>query len=211
MKMHPKRLSIATVLTLFFALPVTADSTWPTLHKDYQRSGWTDQVISGPFERKWYRDFHDEMIATRVEAIIAEGKCFVGTFAGNMRALDIKDGSTIWTFKADGPIGVSPCYQNGRLYVAADQAFNSGGLYCLNAADGLLIWKYDPGAGIWVSPACDGRNVYFGDRAGIFHAVSAEDGKKRWTFETAAMILKPASLPKDEESSLAQKICTSIA
>ena len=66
-------------------------SDWPTLHRDYQRSGYTDEVVRGPYERKWYRDFHSEMIATRVEAIVADGKCFVGTFAGNMHALDVTD------------------------------------------------------------------------------------------------------------------------
>jgi hypothetical protein len=163
------------------------------LHKDYQRSGYTDEVIRGPYERKWYRDFHDEMIATRVEAIIAEGKSFVGTFAGSMYALDITDGKTLWKFTAPGPIGASACYDDGRLYFGADEGFATGHLYCIDAADGSLIWKYNAGAGIWVSPACDGRKVFFGDRAGIFHAIDANDGALLWTLKTGGMILKPAS------------------
>jgi outer membrane protein assembly factor BamB len=75
---------------------------WTTLHRDPQRSGFSEEVVRGPYERKWYRDFHDEMIASRVEAIVAEGKCFVGTFAGNLHALDLADGKTVWTFKAGG-------------------------------------------------------------------------------------------------------------
>ncbi|MHC4580297.1 MAG: outer membrane protein assembly factor BamB family protein [Planctomycetota bacterium] len=160
---------------------------------DYQRSGYADEVIKGPYERKWYRDFHDEMIATRIEAIVAERRCFVGTFAGNMYALDVKDGHTVWKFAAAGPIGASPCYEKGRLYFGADEGFSTGRLYCVNAADGSLIWKYDAGGGIWVSPACDGESVYFGDRAGIFHAVSAGTGEQLWTLKTGGMILKPAS------------------
>jgi len=191
------------ILTISLIPPFTAeacaDSTWPTLHRDYQRSGWTGEIVRGPYERKWYRDFHDEMIATRVEAIIARGKCFVGTFAGNIYALDIKDGRTLWTFTADGPIGASPCCHNGRLYFGADEGFATGRLYCLNADDGSLIWKYDAGAGIWVSPACDGEKIYFGDRAGVFHALSAATGKPLWTFQTAGMILKPASFSLDNK------------
>ncbi|MDH4238269.1 MAG: PQQ-binding-like beta-propeller repeat protein [Phycisphaerae bacterium] len=178
-----------------FVLPgqTIAKSEWPTLHKDYQRSGYTDEVIRGPYERKWYRDFHDEMIATRVEAIVAEGKCFVGTFAGNMYALNVLNSEVIWKFKAAGPIGASPCYEKGRLYFGADEGFATGHLYCIDAIDGTLIWRYNAEAGIWVSPACDGRRVYFGDRAGIFHAISAETGELLWTLETGGMILKPAS------------------
>ena len=170
-----------------------AKSEWPTAHKDYQRSGYTDEVVRGPYERKWYRDFHDEMIATRVEAIVAEGNCFVGTFAGNMYALDVTNGEVAWKFTVAGPIGASPCYEQGRLYFGADEGFATGYLYCIDAADGSLVWKHDAGAGIWVSPACDGRRVYFGDRAGIFHAVSARTGEPLWTLKTGGMILKPAS------------------
>lgn len=199
MDTHPKFLAPLIILIAASTSPAQAASVWPTGHRDYQRSGWTSEVVRGPYERKWYRDFHDEMIATRIEAIVAEGKCFVATFAGNMYALDIKDGGTLWKFEADGPIGASPCYDNGRLYFGADEGFAAGHLYCLNAADGALLWKYDTGAGIWVSPACDGRNVYLGNRQGLFHAVSATNGKPLWAFQTGGMILKPASFSPDNK------------
>jgi hypothetical protein len=174
-------------------LALLAAQDWTTLHKDYQRSGFSGDVLPGPYERKWYRDFHDEMIASRVEAIVAEGKCFVGTFAGNLHALKIADGSTAWTFKVAGPIGCSPCYDGGCLYFGADD----GRLYGVKASDGGLVWKYEAGAGVWVSPACDGEKVYFGDRAGVFHAVDAKTGVRVWTFSTGGMILKPASIAPD--------------
>jgi len=188
---------IAFLFVLVLVASRAVAGTWPTLHKDYQRSGYTDEVVPGPYERKWYRDFHDEMIATRVEAIVAEGKCFVGTFAGRLYALDVVDGHTVWQFQTAGPIGASPCYHDGKVYVGADEGFNTGHLYCLDAADGSLLWKYDGGAGIWVSPACDGTNVYVGDRAGVFHAVDRSTGQRRWTFGTDGMILKPASFSLD--------------
>jgi hypothetical protein len=195
-----RRLVCSLALVFLAAdLAVGNSSVWPTLHKDYQRSGYTQEVVRGPYERKWYRDFHGEMIATRVEAIVAEGKCYVGTFAGDLYALDVTDGRTVWTFTADGPIGASPCYENGRVYIGADEDFETGHLYCIKAADGSLIWSYNAGAGIWVSPACDGGKVYFGDRAGVFHAVCAADGKRAWTFQTAGSILKPASFSPDSK------------
>lgn len=173
--------------------------SWVTLHADYQRSGYSADVIEGPYERKWYRDFHDEMIATRAEAIIADGKCFVGTFAGHMYALDVRTGRTVWKFAARGPIGASGCYHDGRLYFGADEGYATGRLYCLNAANGSLIWQYNAGAGIWVSPACDGKKIYFGDRAGVFHAVSTATGECEWKLRTGAMVLKPASFSPDSK------------
>jgi hypothetical protein len=174
-----------------------AGSTWPTLHNDYQRSGYTSEVVAGPYERKWFRDFHDEMIASRVEAIVAEGKCFVGTFAGHLYALNVADGSTAWQFKAGGPIGYSPCYHDGNLYFGADEGFDKGHLYCVRAGDGSPVWRYETPAGVWSSPACDGEKVYVGDRSGLFHAVDIRSGRRAWTYPTGDRILTPASFSPD--------------
>jgi hypothetical protein len=44
------------------ALPAAGD--WPTLHRDYQRFGYTDEAIGEQFsvacQRKWYRSFVEE-------------------------------------------------------------------------------------------------------------------------------------------------------
>ncbi len=188
---------IILMLAFFLLWTVQSPAQWPTLHRDYQRSGHTDQVVEGPYERKWWRDFHDEIIATRCEAIVAEGKVFVGTFAGKCRALDVDTGKTLWTHQADGPIGASPCYHEGKLYVVSDDAFNQGTLACLDAENGRCVWKYRSPAGLWASPACDGKNIYVGDRSGKFHAVDVSSGEKQWTFSTGYMILKPASFSVD--------------
>jgi len=172
-----------------------APSVWPTLHRDYQRSGYTEEIVNGPYERKWYRDFHAEMIASRAEAILAENSCFVGTFAGNLYALDVADGRTAWRFTTKGPIGHSPCYDNGKLFFGSDDGY----LYCVLASNGKELWRYRSKAGIWVSPACDGKTVYFGDRAGIFQAVEARTGKLRWSLPTGYMILTPASFSSDQK------------
>ena len=174
-------------------LEAALQDSWPTLHKDNQRSGFTAETVPGPYERKWFRDFHDEMIASRVEAIVAEGKCFVGTFAGRLHALHTADGTTAWTFQAGGPIGHSALFDGGRIVFGADD----GKLHCLKASDGTPMWTYDAGASIWVAPAGDGERVYVGDRAGVFHAVSLKDGSAAWTVRTGGMILKPASLSPD--------------
>lgn len=187
-------LSAASLLVAVLACaPAATAGEWPTLHRDNQRSGYTDEVVQGPYERKWFRNFSDEMVATRVEAIVAEGKCFVGTCAGRMRALNVADGSTVWTFSARGPVGASPCYSRGKLYFGADD----GLLYCLRASDGKRLWAYRANGGIWASPACDGKRVYVGDRAGAFYAVAADTGKRLWTYHTGGMVLTPASLSED--------------
>lgn len=181
-----------TLPVLLFSLVLAADE-WPTLHKDLQRSGFTDERLQGPFERKWFCDFHDEMIASRVEAIVGGGKVYVGTFAGILHALNVADGATAWTFKANGPIGHSPALADGKIVFGSD----GGMLYGLDARTGEMLWETPLGAGIWVSPAISKGQVYVGDRAGVFHAVSLGDGRPSWTYRTGGMILKPPSVSRD--------------
>jgi hypothetical protein len=181
-------LTLATLLVL-----LSAQDSWPTLHRDAQRSGASPETLQGPFERKWFRDFHDEMIASRVEAIVAEGKCFVGSFAGRMHALNVTDGSSAWTATVGGAVGHSAFYDSGLLVFGSDD----GKLTCLKASDGSPVWTYDAAASLWVAPAGDGEKVYVGDRAGVFHAVGLKDGRRAWTLKTGGMILKPASLSPD--------------
>ena len=184
---------IGAAMSVALVLATQAHGQWHTLHNDYQRSGYSSEVVVGPYERKWWRDFHDEMIATRCEAIVADDKVFVGTFAGTLYALDIVDGSTQWEFQADGPIGASPCYHDGHIYFGSDDGFDGGTIYCLRAANGDVIWRHTTAGGVWASPACDGSRVYVGDRSGVLHAVRTADGCSAWTFPTGYMILKPVS------------------
>lgn len=186
------------VLVLLLILTKPASADWPTLHGDYQRSGYSEPGSVGqPLERKWYRSLVEEAIGPRCEAIVGQGLCFIGTYAGNLYALDVASGKTVWQAKIGGAIGHSPCYHDGRVYVASDDGFRQGSLVCLNARDGAEVWRYRAAAGIWNSPACDGRRVFVGDREGVFHAVDASSGEKAWTFTTGAMILEPASFSPD--------------
>ena len=182
-------LNLAGLLLAFLA----AQDEWPTLHKDNQRSGYTQEVLQGPFERKWFRDFHDEMIASRVEAIVSGGKCYVGTFAGTLHALNIADGNTAWTFKAGGAIGHSAAIADGRVIFGADD----GKVYCLDAVTGEKHWILETGAGVWVAPTLSLGRVYVGDRSGVLHAVNLKTGKPEWSYGTGGMILKPASVSVD--------------
>jgi hypothetical protein len=177
----------------FAAALLSGQDDWPTLHKDLQRSGYTAETLQGPFERKWFRDFHDEMIASRVEAVVRGGRCYVGTFAGKLHALNVADGSTAWTFDAGAPMGHSATCVGDQVLVGAD----NGKLYCLAAEGGALLWTFDAGAGIWVAPTVSEGVAYFGDRAGVFHAVEIRKGTQDWSFNAGAMILKPASVSKE--------------
>lgn len=169
------------------------DAPWPMLHRDAARSGYSPETLKGPYERKWYVDLHDEVIATRVEAIVADRKVFVPTLAGRLHAFNVDDGTAAWAVQMGGPIGASPLYLHGKLYCGCDR----GQLICLDATSGKVAWAYDAQASIWVSPATDGRRIFFGDRSGTFHALDAATGKQIWTFQAGYIILGSASVTEE--------------
>jgi hypothetical protein len=170
-----------------------AQDDWPTLHKDLQRSGYTAETLQGPFERKWFRDFHDEMIASRVEAIVGGGKCYVGTLTGTLYALNVADGSTAWAFRAGGPILHSPALAEGKLVFGCDD----GKVYCLDADTGEKRWATDLKAGVSVAPTVAGGRIYLGTRTGVFYILTLNEGNTKASHSTAGMILKPASVSED--------------
>jgi len=84
---------------------------------------------------------------------------------GRVFALDQKNGDSLWTFKTEGAIWVTPLLQGGKIFIGSFDKY----LYCINANDGSLLWKYEfedrirSDVIIWkdyIFVACDDRYIY---------------------------------------------------
>ena len=75
------------------------------------------------------------------------------------------------------------------VYVADGQ----GAVRAIDLATGTQRWEYRSDDGFETSPLVMGGVVYIGDLSGIFHAVSANDGKKLWTFDAGNTIHSSAN------------------
>jgi outer membrane protein assembly factor BamB len=69
---------------------------WPQLQHGPQRSGYTEERLVPPFTVAWTRNFQPERVAGFVQPVVAGGKVFVGTEAGNFYALDALTGRELW-------------------------------------------------------------------------------------------------------------------
>jgi outer membrane protein assembly factor BamB len=117
----------------------------------------------------------------------------MGTYAGTLYAWDAATGEERWTFRAGGPIGHSPAFADGVLYVGAMDRR----LYALDAATGKEKWRFEAAEGFWTSPAVHAGLVMAGARDGVFYALRAADGKPAWTLRTGDRILQSASVTAD--------------
>jgi hypothetical protein len=189
--MSVRILPIAIVLAVLFFVRAGRGADWPTVHHDPQRSGLTSDCVRGPYRLEWLAEFPNECVATRVEAIVAEGKVFLGTIQGTLWALDRQTGKTLWQRPADGPIQHSPAFANGRLFFGDA----GGSLWALDAAAGRPVWKFRSGKGGFVAaPLVADQTVYLGSRDGTFYAVATDTGELRWRFATGGPIRGTAAL-----------------
>ena len=138
---------------LAWAAPAAADD-WPTVHHDAQRGGFTANCVRGPYRLAWVAEFPNEVVCTRVEAIVADGRVFVGTCNGTLWALDGATGKPLWKHAADGPIQHSPAVAGGRVFFGDA----GGSLWALDAATGKPAWRFRSGKGGFVaSPLVAGQ------------------------------------------------------
>lgn len=193
--MSQPRLPIAVAMVgVWLSAGAALADDWPVLHHDFQRSGCSKDSPSPPFAKHpkytWVRFFAKEQISSYVEPIVAADTVYVTTYAGNLHALDAKDGATKWTFQAGGYLRHSPAVVDGKIYFGC----GDGRVYCLGT-DGKVVWTARTGEGIWASPAVADGLVLVGSRDQRFYAFKAGDGALAWKTEPlGAPVLTSASV-----------------
>ena len=90
---------------------------------------------------------------------ISNGMVYVGSYDGNVYALNAADGTKVWSYVTGGTAS-SPAVANGLVYIGGTDGY----IYALNAADGTKLWSYWIGYGNagFSSPAVDNGVVYVG-------------------------------------------------
>ena len=96
--------------------------TWPQLQNTPQRTGYSPAKVKLPLEPKWSVNLTDLDIDNKtsgtVQAIIAEGKVYVGCRNGRFFALDTKTGKKLWERRlSGGRYWATPVIAGNHLYV----------------------------------------------------------------------------------------------
>ncbi len=105
---------------------------------------------------------------------------FVPTFVGPLYALDILDGSVIWTNidSQNGYWDSSPVVVDSMIYINGDD----GRTRAIDAITGITIWEVDISLGTYISatPAYFDGKLYFGDQVDTIHCLDAASGSSVW-------------------------------
>jgi outer membrane protein assembly factor BamB/Icc-related predicted phosphoesterase len=150
--------------------------------KKYPRPDFSPNHTYSNTKPKWTYSSAANVISTPV---VAGDLVVFGNQNGMVEALNIKSGKKQWSYKTNGPIFSSPARsQNdqktvGRIVVGSAD----GGVYCLSQK-GKLLWKFQAGAAVLGSPVIEDKVVYIGSSDHRFRAISLENGKELWSFDS---------------------------
>ena len=116
--------------------PTSSDAeSWPMHRHDPLRSGSTSTELPAQLQSLW-----DVEIGGRPSApVAADGSVIVSSIDEHrVIALSARDGTSRWSFTADGRVDSPPTiYQGLVLFGCAD-----GEIYCLRLSDGRLVWRF---------------------------------------------------------------------
>ncbi len=92
----------------------------------------------------------------------------------------------LWTFDVKAQVLSTAAIVKGKVYLGTSEA----GLLCLELKapekSGKEAWRFKLASRIESSPTVQDDRVYFGDHAGVFHALDALSGAELWKFDTAS-------------------------
>ena len=101
----------------------------------------------------------------------------IGSVNGELAALSMQSGKTLWTFPVPSGTESSPMVVGNSVYFG-DQG---GTEYSLNVKTGKQNWSFPTGGSIKAGADYYDGNLYFGTYGGSFYAVNAKTGKKVWS------------------------------
>jgi eukaryotic-like serine/threonine-protein kinase len=118
--------------------------------------------------------------------IVHDGIAYFGSNDYHLYAVDIKNGWSVWRFRAGKPIVSSPVMVEDEQLVVFGSA--DGYVYALDAFSGKEKWKFQTGNQVIGSPVYANEAIYVGSVDGNVYSLDPKRGKERWRFETGGPI-----------------------
>ena len=114
-------------------------------------------------------------------ALAADGTLYLGTFKGEMLAIDSSNGKILWRFKAGGWIFSSAVLNGDNLFFGDMK----GNIYMLNASTGSKVWEKTIGDGttpnaVVTTPLIQDETIYISTETSTIYTYSL-DGVPGWT------------------------------
>lgn len=176
---------------------------WPLVRGDAALTGVAGSEVKPPLKLAWSFKAGKPLLATPA---VADGRVFIGDGAGELHALSLSDGASLWKFvlmdekrnrPSKDPVEGSACVLGDRVFFAA----TDGVIRAFEAASGKALWTYDTRGEIrgGLTPFSssgkgDSDAILSVGYGGLVVAVSAHTGEKLWEYEAGGPVNGAASV-----------------
>lgn len=168
---------------LLCVFPMVSWADWPMAGANPQRTGWVSDTTPLVIDALWAKPLVP-YVPQEVQPIAADSKIFVSTAKG-LYAFHADTGDQLWVYPTELPLGHSPTYASGILYVGG---FDRR-IHAVNATTGAGVWISDSADGPFENnPVVAGTRVFAGNKDGYFYAFSLSTGALSWRYKTEAPI-----------------------
>lgn len=188
-KIGPAQVSGAYIAYLpgVFTAPPPPEDGWPMAAANPARTSWTAEEVTGALRVDWYRPI-EAYIPQNAQVIASNGRLFIATARG-LIALSAEDGSLLWRYDTELPLGGSPTVSRGVVYAGGYDRR----LHAIDARTGARLWVFDGAkAGYDTNPLVVENKVILGNRDGAMYAIGAhgtpEQGRLVWRYTVGAPI-----------------------
>jgi outer membrane protein assembly factor BamB len=116
---------------------------------------------------------------------VVNGVLYMASADGNLYAINAANGALIWkTLLGQAPAdGCTAAISDGVVYLGSG---DSGIFYAIDAFSGMVRWEYTTTVPVYAASAVADGVVYFGSGDQNFYALNAKNGKRLWSYTTAA-------------------------
>ena len=115
---------------------------------------------------------------------VRDGICYIAHNGGEVVAIDIASGETVWKTKTGIEYTASPAVDEKRLYVAGPDKR----LVAYDRVDGSEQWAFLATRALASSPLVSAEVIWQGGMDGRLYAVNRADGTEAWNFELGTQI-----------------------
>jgi outer membrane protein assembly factor BamB len=120
--------------------------------------------------------------AVRTSVAIAKDIAYFGNDAGQVSAVDVRNGQPIWTVSEPSVVDSSPALAGSRVFFGINGSSGTGAaVVALNQADGSQAWSAPTSSAVESAPAVANGHVLVGSDDGTVYDLSQTNGTVVWT------------------------------
>lgn len=129
----------------------------------------------------------------RGSATISHRRAYIGSYDGNVYAINHSDGTIAWRFKCQRGVMARPAVMDDALFVGSEDQ----NMYRLRASNGRMTWSFRAAMAIRSSAAVTGDSLIFGADDSYCYCLDAGSGQLRWRQRTWGPVRSSPAIYQD--------------